>query len=530
MLVQDSKSHLEAQRSTVSLSVNQRFVATLVFLIAALACLGIDWRLRVLAADDSYIHLRIARHLMQAGQAFFNLNERVMVSSSPLWSVLLGLSGIFCKTFPPALPLEALSLGGACMLGFLLAVNFSSEASLNRVARAFYVALVPSMIFLLLLKTSILQMETPLAIALLLAGVYLWQRHSAWWLGVVVLSAWVRYEYFVLAAMLFTMAVLTKRLNVKAVLAAVAAFASGAVWLEYQFGTLLPNTAKAKSAAYSLTYLESFHSLGGLGYIKVALLGAIFVAIFVSRSIRRISIPDVLLIGGVVIDVLYVTKKTLIFPWYLPLAVTPIVLGLLFGVGIWGRGWIRILVFVTALLFLPMRHTLYYEAVASGENKPWRDQADNFEIRTREYILVGRAIDSVCPRAKLMTSEIGGLGEGFPGEILDGLGLATPAATKYHPMRVPEERSSGRIGAIPVGFVAEMKPDVIVSYGISSEAVRKYYDPSVYSISEYPPLPAIEGQSYNDLGLGDLYLLVAKHGACSASSIDAAVRAAVATE
>jgi hypothetical protein len=530
MLVQESQTHVSAPYSLELPSGRLRSVAMLVFVIAALMCLGIDWRLRVLAADDSYIHLRIAHHLMQTGKAFFNANERVMVTSSPLWTLLLGLSSSLCKTFPAALPLEALSLGFASSLGFLLALERSSCARLNRVTRTFYLALVPSTIFLLLLQSSIMQMETPLAITLVLAGLYLWCRRSVWWLSLFVLAAWVRYEYFVLLAMLSIFALLTNRLNAKVMLRAGAIFVCGVAWLEYQFRTVIPNTVKAKSVAYVITRSQTFHSLGGLAFLKLALLAAIFVAIWKSRLIRHISAPDVLLIGGVVIDVLYVAKTTFIFPWYLSLTVTPIVLGLLLGAGLWGRGWLKVLTLGTALLFLPIRHTLFYEAVAVAENKPWKDQADSFDIRAREYILVGRAIDSVCPQARLMTSEIGGLGEGFPGEILDGLGLATPAATRYHPMRVPEERSGGGAGAIPVGFVAERKPDIIVSYGVFSEALRKHYNPSIYSLSEYPPLPAIEGPHFNGWAGEHLYIFVARNGACSVPSIDAAVRSAVATE
>jgi hypothetical protein len=72
--------------------------------------------------------------------------------------------------------------------------------------------------------------------------------------------------------------------------------------------------------------------------LKLVLLAAIFVAIWKSRLIRHLSAPDVLLIGGVAIDVLYVAKKTFIFPWYLSLTVTPIILGLLLEAGLWGRG------------------------------------------------------------------------------------------------------------------------------------------------------------------------------------------------
>ena len=69
-----------------------------------------------------------------------------------------------------------------------------------------------------------------------------------------------------------------------------------------------------------------------------------------------------------------------------------------------------------------------------------------------------------------MSSEIGGLGYTFKGHIVDAAGLTSPEALRFHPMKIPEERSGGEIGAIPVGFVEEVRPDVIVSYDIFIEA------------------------------------------------------------
>jgi len=59
-----------------------------------LLCLFCSIRLTGLAADDSFIHRRIALHLLQSGRADFNLNEHVMVTSSPLWTILLAVTGV----------------------------------------------------------------------------------------------------------------------------------------------------------------------------------------------------------------------------------------------------------------------------------------------------------------------------------------------------------------------------------------------------------------------------------------------------
>jgi hypothetical protein len=54
------------------------------------------------------------------------------------------------------------------------------------------------------------------------------------------------------------------------------------------------------------------------------------------------------------------------------------------------------LTLVTALLFLPMRHTLFYEAVAVAENKPWKDHADSFGIRAGEHLYIFVARKGAC--------------------------------------------------------------------------------------------------------------------------------------
>src|ERR1700744_2109114 len=97
-----------------------QLLAWIVLVASGLICLSIDYRLRILAADDSYIHLRIATHLMTTGHGYFNLGERVMVTSSPVWTVLLGVSALFFHGFPAALALEAASMGLACTMSFLM--------------------------------------------------------------------------------------------------------------------------------------------------------------------------------------------------------------------------------------------------------------------------------------------------------------------------------------------------------------------------------------------------------------------------
>jgi hypothetical protein len=106
--------------------------------------------------------------------------------------------------------------------------------------------------------------------------------------------------------------------------------------------------------------------------------------------------------------------------------------------------------------------------------------------RVRQYVAVGAALYNLYPESRLLSSEIGGIGFAFHGKILDGAGLATPDALKYHPMKVPEERSSGMTGAIPVGYVREMKPELIVSLDVFIEDFLKSDEVQFCSRTMYP--------------------------------------------
>jgi len=53
------------------------------------------------------------------------------------------------------------------------------------------------------------------------------------------------------------------------------------------------------------------------------------------------------------------------------------------------------------------------------------------------------------------------------------MGLVSPGALKYHPMKVPQERRSGLLGSIPPAYVSEVNPDIIVSYDFYMDALFK---------------------------------------------------------
>ena len=235
-------------------------VLTWIVLVASsLICLSIDYRLRILAADDSYIHLRIATHLMTTGHGYFNLGEKVMVTSSPVWTLLLGVSARLCHGFPAALPLEAASMGLACTMSFLLIFpEFTSGYSSSDPA----VSYPPAAIFLILLQSTIQQMESTLAVGLVLTSIYLFDIGNIWWLSLLVLAGFTRYEYFAVLVVMAGVALAAKRLKPMPAIIAALVFSVIALHLLYQYGTLVPNTLRAKAAVYVGSYARTAGSLG----------------------------------------------------------------------------------------------------------------------------------------------------------------------------------------------------------------------------------------------------------------------------
>lgn len=501
----------------------------LVAMLSALVTFYVSHRLDVLAADDSYIHRRIAMNLIQGGYAYFNLGERVMATSSPLWTSLLALN-IYLLPHSNFIPFyEAVCTGLACYATYLLAKQSSCTLVMGRFASRAYVFLPPALTLCFLLRSSVEQMETPLALALLMWAFYGILRGRSWGPSLLVLAAFTRYEFFVTLFMTAGIYIWMRKVSMKSVGIAVAVGLTFAGWLYSQYHTLLPNTVKAKAAGYTITRSLTLNGLDVRPTSIILLAIGVLIFIFVWGRGQRISaplIPSLLAVTGFLTAALYVYKITYIFPWYVPISLVPLAV----GVSLLGMG--RRLAYRMATLFILCSLVIVSvkedaQAVfAAVSGQPWKDIVDVPGLRVGEYKMLGAAIYKACPNGRLMTSEIGGLGFGFRGEILDGFGLVSPAAIKYHPMKIPSQRSNGALGAIPVGYVREERPDVIVSYPLYAEDVLRHKEELGYVDLLFPPLPSNDLKHLGSFyGIPAIHVLVRRDGLCSASAISLAVAA-----
>lgn len=525
-------------------------LAVLVFVIMVY----LDLKLQRAAVDDSLIHLRIAEMYARTGHAWYNPTERVMSTSSPVWTIFLAILFKLTSSFA-SLPLfEALFTAiAAAFSGLLVSHIFAAihqlpstptrpaapEPSAPRIplpvqAVLLIVAAVGIASFCLA-ETAVSQMETPLAFALALAG--LWQLTTpagekpfaftirpSLGLALIVLAAFTRFEFGLFAVLIGSALLLTRRAHPATFAAAAAAALLGCLWLWTQFHTLVPNTVIAKAAAYNIPATRVLIILG-LKPGLVPLFAVVFCALLFLLIRRRalVPIPVValsLISFGVLLATTYSLRHAWLASWYLPLVLLPSSLGcLLLVVSTPKLPVARILATVLMLWFLliPVYSTrhLIAEALLGLDYPRWNDDYAA-AARVHEYFAVGQTLYHACPNGSLLTSEIGGLGYGFRGEILDGVGLTTPAAIFFHPLRFPQDSPSYDEGAIPLRYARIANADLIATYLHHGEVVVQQAQSLGYDDIALPPFLRADHILRPEAShFGPMHILVHRSGACS---------------
>lgn len=434
--------------------------------------------------DDSYIHLRIVRNLLEHGVPYFNVEEHIMSSSSSGWTIFLFL---FFKIFGYKLTLlPSLHATVLTLAVFVYQLLLQQLTGLNR-----FLSFISSSVLVIsgCQFASLGYMETTFTLALLGFGAWLYYKGRA--SAFLFLAAasffrmemWAAFILFAAGAAVFKQVKLLPSLGFTT-LGALPFF----TYNMHFFGTNVPNTIGAKSVIYNLTAYDtllkewfSFVQGNVAGKFISIFLVLVFVVLVLLTVIRKFSEANSYLIMafGVGIAIAYVFKKILVFQWYVPIYTLPVLLGCF----VWIVRERRVAFSAVLLLLLLPYMFLFAQAVyasATGKFQVYK----NFKpgARVQQYVQVSQWLYKKYPTAVLMTSEIGGLGYGFGGKILDGCGLISPDAINYHPMKVPEQRTSSLIGAIPLKYVQEKMPELLVSlesfceeFSSSGLAQEKYH-------------------------------------------------------
>jgi hypothetical protein len=499
----------------------------LLILLAGAAAVFVTCAVRLsgMAADDAFIHRRIAFNFQHYGKPYFNPDQQVMVTSSPLWTWILAAGGAALPVENPVPWFEFVFVltGAAAAYQLVRSGHAEGLPGLFLSATAFIA------VFVAVLPSSMAQMETPCAVSLMLMGCLGILQRRDWGMPVLVLACFARCECVLLLLSAALWVSLRRQWTKWSLVISAATALAGFTWLLREYGTVIPNTVIAKSHLYLVTHRHVARAFASFPQAAVCLAAGLLWW-FYGRDRGRAKDPaaGLLFAFGVLLAAAYVARRTFIFPWYLPLVLVPVPVAIV----LWTErsrllpGMIGTVFAAAVLLPLGKFDIALVHAAVLGV--PGIVPGFPMTARVDEYRRIGSAVYSQCPSGTLMTSEIGGLGWGFPGEIRDGAGLASPEAIHYHPMRVPEERSAGTLGEIPAGFVRDRHPDLIVSYDILAESALPAARSLGYEDFAYPIF--VKGDRAWATALWNahqMHVLVAPDGRCSAAAVDRAVRTAI---
>ncbi len=400
--------------------------------------------------DDTYIYLQYARHLA-AGQGFcFNAGEITYGFTSPLWLLLIAMSG-------------KLGIGGlasAKLLGFLfsllsLVVFFRAATMFIPTPAGRTGAILAWAVNAWLLRWSLSGMETSLCVFLVVAGIAAHMRErrdggapraSALLFG---LASLARPECLLLVLLALLDAALAggrpgRRRSILAVL-----LWSGVVLLPWwlvayrTFGHLLPNTAAAKGGSFGLGIAASLRTLRQEALIvgatdladgMLALLGGIAIARRIPRdaTFRAGVLPVAWLIG---LPLLYALRGIVTVSRYL-VPILPVLIlsgfaaldSLRARTGLAGRAprlaaalpWI-----VLGLMAAQNLLVLFFVQLPST-----KEFTRSFE---RSLVEIARLLHDEAPQAaSVATADIGAIGYFSERRVVDLFGLVTPAMLPYH--------------------------------------------------------------------------------------------------
>ena len=502
-------------------------LAIVVNVIIVAAMFFIHVKFSSYAFDDAYIHFRVARSQLDTGFPYFNEGDPVKVSSSSVWVVVL--TGLLAAArsfgFENYFPLLVSFFNAVVIFMGMLIFTQILEALLRK-----HLSLVDRLLFQIpylafLLPSSTGLMETGFALLMVGLGILLLLRSSPWGFAILGLAVFVRMELLILLGLTVLFLLLQKRFSVYQTIGySILGFVPFTLYDLYYYQTLIPHSVIAKPTVYSIEWFQTtadilFYSLPNIaitGGIVLAVLGMILLAymlttLLVAFQERKGSIGTWALLfclWAMVTVSGYIIGRVFVFDWYRPLYMVPIIIGstiCLFAIENPKILGIKIVTFVIAFISAVSVMRSLYASIAN----PGLYSTFELGARVKVYQQVGAILHERFPNATLLTSEIGGLGYSFKGKILDAAGLASPDALDFHPLKVPQQRANGNVGAIPPEYVRSTLPDLIVSFDIFSEALLKDDVTSLYNQILIPAyLPEDEKLAMTKTIWGSRYLRI----------------------
>jgi len=455
--------------------------------VALLLATALMWPLRHYLTDDTFIHLQYARNLANGHGLVFNSGERVYGCTSPLWVALIA-NGM-------ALGFDGLRV--ARMLGFL--ATLWSVALFLQLMRRTLQTPVPCAVATVawaghawMLRWSLSGMETPLAVALVLAGFVAFTEGKSWGARPVrtgalwALAALARPEAALLLGLwgVFLLVDADSRPGLRRlVFGALPPLAIYGTWLlfaRFYFGTALPQTlmAKASGSAGLEVQLENLWRQVRIVGATDGLMALLLILALLAGGMRvwaRRPLPQraqrlLPWVWVVLVPALYIGRGVPVLSRYL-LPLLPVLSWLAWrawecwslGNDATPRAVRRTAVLGTALAVLVLAQNL---AVYSSTVLP---QVRSFSAGLESSLIpLGRWLHENTPeRSVIATPDIGALGYFSRRRVVDLAGLVTPAMVPFLDREVPEDAIAN------FRFAAFVRPGYIVDRGPRPDDLRR---------------------------------------------------------
>jgi arabinofuranosyltransferase len=290
--------------------------------------------------DHTFIYLRFARNILHGGGFAFNPGEPTYGVTSPLWTLLIAAGGLLnLDLYLVAKVLDLLAASFALVMFYLLAFE---------VIRERLIAFLATFVFstnVWLVRWASSGMETSLSVLLVLSVVWYCMRNE-YLLAAAICGflALVRPEgiglFIIIIGDLFLNSIdkrLVVRIGLRAVLVFVVIVAPWFVFAESVFGTVIPNTALAKSSLPpDITYIGAVglfigRTIAISSILELILAMVALVVMTKAREYREIRLHFAPLVWVVSLIVIYVGIEADVVSRYLLLVLPFIVIYGFFG-------------------------------------------------------------------------------------------------------------------------------------------------------------------------------------------------------
>ncbi|HEC35190.1 MAG TPA: hypothetical protein ENI39_01490 [Anaerolineae bacterium] len=475
----------------------ERFLLLVLVLLALAARLVPGPR----TVDDAYITFRYARNLVEGRGFVYNLGERVLGTTTPLYTLLLsGLAFVTGRCDFPAMAMAVNGLAGAVsvLLLYHLGRRFSGQRAVGAAAALLWALAPHSVTF------AIGGMETDLTIALILAAFLAHLARCTLWMALYTALAFLaRPDTLIATGPLFLdLWIVRRRFPWRETGVALGSLAPWLLFAILYFGNPLPASIAAKSAAYRLpptadlvrllqhyaTPFSEFRVLPPLGVVLVFGLYVGLSALGGRAAFWHTPRTWVISLYPFTYAIVFALANPLLFRWYLSPPLPAYFLLILTGVWkaasdlgklVAGRSTLDtrhsmldvrcrrlpsgiqypvclFALFTTAVLTLTLNAWALHPDHGPGRPAP---EMAWFELE----LLYARAADIVGAQARegdtLCAGDIGVLGYRTGLRILDTVGLVTPQAHRYY----PADPAIYVINyAIPADLVLNLDPDYVV--------------------------------------------------------------------